>query len=139
MLNLIPSWAVHYEQFWNSVKRRNLWFIQLRYAAALMLLAFLFGTRYILSLTLTSTQFSATISITILILLYNIAIHFFRKRVKMVNEGFNHLHLSLLQMVLDLAALTLLIYFLGTLENPLYMFYIFHMIIGSLILPGSLI
>lgn len=39
-------------------------------------------------------------------------------------------------MVLDLIALLLLVYFTGGIESPLYMFFVFHMIIGSLILPG---
>jgi signal transduction histidine kinase len=38
--------------------------------------------------------------------------------------------------VLDLIALLLLIYFTGGIESPLYMLFVFHMIIGSLILPG---
>jgi len=42
-------------------------------------------------------------------------------------------------MLLDLSALMLLVYVTGTIETPLYMLFVFHMIIGSLILPQKVI
>jgi signal transduction histidine kinase len=42
-------------------------------------------------------------------------------------------------MVLDLIALLLLVYFTGGIESPLYMLFVFLVIIGSLILPGTLV
>jgi signal transduction histidine kinase len=138
MISLIPSWAIHNEEFWNAIKKRNLWFIKLRYGAVVLLTFLLVGLEFILKLPLSGIQLYAIIIITILILFYNIIIQFARPLVK--TEGrFNNLHLSLIQMILDLIALTLLIHYTGGIENPLYMFYIFHMIIGSLILPGVVI
>ena len=29
MFNLVPAWAKHYEEFWLTIRRRNLWFIKL--------------------------------------------------------------------------------------------------------------
>ena len=138
MISLTPSWAKHYEQFWNSVKTRNLWFIELRYAAVALLVILLLAFELVFDFPLSGTQLQAISFITLSILFYNLIIHKYRKTV--TPEGkFNNLHLSLFQMGLDLAALTLLIYFTGGIENPLYMFYIFHMIIGSMILPGAVI
>jgi len=42
-------------------------------------------------------------------------------------------------MVLDLYSLTMLVYYTGTIETPLYMLFVFHVIIGSFILPGFII
>jgi len=49
------------------------------------------------------------------------------------------MHLSLLQMLADLTSLMLMVYFTGLIESPIYAFFIFHMVIGSLILPGIII
>jgi signal transduction histidine kinase len=138
MISLIPSWAINNEEFWNAIRRRNLLFIKLRYGAVVLLTLLLIGLEFILKLPLTKAQLSAIIIITILILFYNIILNIIRPFIG--HEGkFNNLHLSLIQMILDLSALTLLIHYTGGIENPLYMFYIFHMIIGSLILPGAVI
>ena len=138
MISLIPAWAKQDEEFWNAIKKRNLWFIKLRYGAVALLSFFLVSLEFLLKLKLTPVQLSAIIIITVCILFYNIIIHWVRPNIK--PEGkINNLHLSLLQMIFDLIALTLLIHYTGGIENPLFMFYIFHMIIGSLILPGVVI
>jgi signal transduction histidine kinase len=49
------------------------------------------------------------------------------------------MHLSLVQMIIDFTFLLFLVYYTGTIDSPLYVFFIFHTIIGSLILPGYLI
>ena len=138
MISLIPAWAKQDEEFWNAIKKRNLWFIKLRYGAVALLSFFLVSLEFLLKLKLTPVQLSAIIIITVCILFYNIILHWVRPNIK--PEGkINNLHLSLLQMIFDLIALTLLIHYTGGIENPLFMFYIFHMIIGSLILPGVVI
>ncbi|RJP61062.1 MAG: sensor histidine kinase [Ignavibacteriales bacterium] len=138
MITLIPAWAQHHEEFWNAIRRRNLWFIKLRYAAVIMLLFLLVGIEFVLELPLTKIQITAIVFIMLSILGYNLVIHWLRKFVT-PQTSFNNLHLSLLMMILDLVSLTSLIHYSGGIENPLYMFYIFHMIIGSLILPGIVI
>ncbi len=47
------------------------------------------------------------------------------------------MHFALIQICTDFIALLLFIYFTGGVETPLYFFFIFHAIIGSLLLPGS--
>ena len=139
MIALVPSWAHNYNEFWEAIKARNLWFIKLRYAAVLMLIGFRILPELFSAVQFSPTQKSAIELITVTIFIYNILFHYSRKFLQPVPKKFNPLHLSLLQIIFDLAALTLLLYFTGDIENPLFMFYIFHMIIGSLILPGNVI
>ncbi|MCB0743849.1 MAG: HAMP domain-containing histidine kinase [Ignavibacteriae bacterium] len=139
MIKLVPDWAYNYEEYWQSIKNRNYWFIQIRYAAFIMLVAMFLIAIYIFELRLTNVQINWFIVISISILFYNIILHLFCNKIKITPNKFNALHFSLVQMVLDLIALTLIVYFSGSIETPLYMLYIFHMIIGSLILPGRVI
>ena len=139
MLNLVPDWAQHYGEFWRAIRIRNLWLIKLRYFAALILLGFLVTGEYLLGFNMSGGQITAIAIIALSILTYNVFIQSMRKYVSVNADAFNALHLSLIQMALDLTALMILVYFTGTLESPLYMFFIFHMIIGSLILPGYIV
>jgi len=139
MINLVPSWAHNYDAFWDAIKKRNLWFIKLRYGAVVLLSLFLISSDFMLGVKFTNQQVFALTAINLSILLYNISFHIYRRKLKTIPGQFNPLHFSLLQMILDLCALYLLVYFTGTIESPLYMLFIFHVIIGSLILPGSVI
>ncbi len=139
MLNLVPAWAKHYEEFWLTIRRRNLWFIKLRYAAVIMLFLFMFLSEYFLGISFSVLQHKSIIIVTISILIYNLVFHFIRQYLKHDADKFNPLHLSVLQMIFDLIALMLIVYFTGSVESPLLLFFVFHMIIGSLILPGFVI
>lgn len=139
MLNLVPSWAHHYEEFWMTIRKRNLWFIKLRYGAVLMLLILIFFPKYFLNIELSATQHNALIIITFSILIYNGLLHLVRRFLKHDAHRFNPLHLSILQMIFDLVALLLVVYYTGSVESPLVLFFVIHMIVGSLILPGFLI
>jgi signal transduction histidine kinase len=139
MISLVPAWARHYDAFWDTIIKRNLWFIKLRYGAVAILTALLLLARFVLGVRYSEIQITALITITLSILFYNILLHWVRRYIKSEPDKFNPLHFSLVQMVLDLYALTLLVYYTGTIESPLYMLYVFHMIIGSLILPGFVI
>ncbi|MBS3944772.1 MAG: HAMP domain-containing histidine kinase [Melioribacter sp.] len=139
MIPLIPEWAHHYGEFWRAIRVRNLWFIKLRYLASVMLFAFTIAGQFIFQFRLTSIQFTALLIISAFILLYNIIIQRSRKYVGCIPDKFNCLHLSLIQMALDLFSLMFVVYYTGLIESPLHLFFIFHMIIGSLILPGYLV
>lgn len=139
MFNLVPAWAKHYEEFWLTIRRRNLWFIKLRYAAVLMLFFFIVFSKYFLGITLDDEQQTAIVAITASILIYNITFHYIRRFVKHDADNFNPLHMSILQMVSDTIALMLIVYFTGSVESPLLLFFVIHMIVGSLILPGYVI
>jgi signal transduction histidine kinase len=136
MISLIPSWAHNYNEFWDAIRRRNLWFIQMRYWAFLMLMGILLFSYLVLKIEYSSIQLIACLIISTSIFIYNGILHYVRRYLKCEPGAFNPLHFSLLQMVLDLIALLLLVYFTGGIESPLYMLFVFHMIIGSLILPG---
>jgi len=139
MFNLVPVWAKHYEEFWLTIRRRNLWFIKLRYGAVFMLLIFIFFPKYFLGINLADDQQTALLFITISILIYNGTLHFIRQFLKHDANSFNPLHLSILQMVFDLIALMLVVYYTGSVESPILLFFVIHMIVGSLILPGFVI
>ncbi|GAB4289214.1 MAG: hypothetical protein Kow0098_07030 [Ignavibacteriaceae bacterium] len=139
MLRLIPEWAHHYQAFWDAIRNRNLWLIKLRYGAVLMLALALFAAIYLVGFEFSDKQLAAVIIIIFSILLYNIFLHYVRRYLKCEADKFNPLHFSVVQMVLDLVTLTLLTYYTGGVETPLAMLFIFHMIVGSLILPGFVI
>ena len=139
MISFVPEWALEQPEFWDAIRRRNLWFIKLRYSVVVMLCIFLFFSIFLFRIKFTETQLIAVFAITASILIYNIILHRLRKYIKLEVHSFNPLYLSLLQMILDLFSLLLLVYFTGGIESPLYMLFVFHMIIGSLILPGVII
>ncbi|MFA5803628.1 MAG: HAMP domain-containing sensor histidine kinase [Melioribacteraceae bacterium] len=139
MLPLIPEWAHHYGEFWRAIRVRNLWFIRLRYFAALILCGFFLIGEFLLDLNFSEEQIIAILSISFLILIYNIVIHSTRNYAGSEPNKFNCLHLSLIQMILDLTVLMVLVYYTGLIESPLYLFFVFHMIIGSMVLPGYIV
>lgn len=137
--NLVPEWAHHYDEFWQAIRRRNLWLIKLRYGAVLLLLVFINFVQFVLRFDLSSYQFNALLSLSAVVLLYNIFLHWLRRFLKPQPYGFNPLHLSLLQMLFDLAAVVFLFRFTGGAETPICFISVFHIVIGSLILPGFVI
>lgn len=139
MMNLVPQWALEHKEFWDAIRKRNLWFIRLRYGVVILLIAFIILSFSLFKFELTAVQLTFVIIITISIFVYNVVLHYLRGFVKFDIESFNPLSLSLLQMVLDLLSLSLLVYYTGGIESPLYMLFVFHMIIGSLILPGAVV
>ena len=139
MIRLAPSWVGQYAEFWRAIRVRNLWFIRLRYVAVLILLGFLASGETLFSFELTSNEISIILIISLITLIYNIVFHLTKDLVGNTPGKFNSLHFSLIQIVLDLTVLMTLVYFTGMNYSPLYMFFIFHMIIGSLILPEAVI
>ncbi len=136
MIKLVPNWIDTNEEFWQSLKRRNLFFIKLRFVAILMLIAFNYLYETLVDIELSEFQHNVIGFISLILLIYNLSIFAIRKKIKNIRGSFNPLHLSLVQILVDLTMLTLLINYTGGIESPLYLFYIFHLIIGSLILPG---
>ncbi len=139
MIRLVPAWMEKSEEFWKAIKRRNLFFIKLRYIAVIMLLLFNYVLEYVIDLYFTDEQHQNILFIALFLLSYNLLFHFSRKFLKNIPMTFNPLYLSLLQIVIDLTTLLILVYITGGIESPLKLFLIFHIIIGSLILPGYVI
>jgi len=141
MLNLIPEHTYDYKELWILIRKRNGWLVNLRYFAFLFLLFFLVVSKYFFKLEYTDEQFYVLIAITFCILIYNLLIFYISKSeiVKDKPVGVNPIVISLIQIQLDLLMLGLIVYFTGGIESPFYIFYIFHMIIGSMILPGYVV
>jgi signal transduction histidine kinase len=138
---LIPE-RIQYDQFWIELKKRNRWLIMLRYAAVVMQISLII-LFYLLDYLIPIFEINTLPLwiITIVILGYNIIFH--RISVAMPElyqsqKKFHSLHLSLLQIILDIIALMLFIYFTGGVESPIFFFYIFHVIIGSLFLTDRI-
>ncbi|MGA2296278.1 MAG: hypothetical protein ABSG15_01880, partial [FCB group bacterium] len=141
IFTLAPE-RVQFEQFWIEIKKRNRWLILLRYITFGILTIFIIGI--IILQYVTKNIYINTLPlcfIDISILLYNIAFHRVWHLMPKLEERFkvNNLHLSLIQIIFDLIALSALIYYTGGIETPLYAFFIFQVIIGSLFLPGIII
>lgn len=139
MLNMVPDWAREQKEFWEAIRRRNLWFIKLRYGFVAVLFIFVLLSVTIFKIEFSQTQLFAILAITTSIFIYNVIIHRIRKYVKLDANRFNPIYLSVIQMLLDLIVLLLLVYFTGGIESPLYILFVFHMMIGSLILPGAVV
>lgn len=139
MIKLVPKWAYHYDEFWNAIKVRNLWLIKLRYFFVTALVLFFLLGEFIFDFAFSIKQAFILFLIIFSILAYNLILHKVRNFVGTVPGKFNRLHLSLLQITLDLTALMILVYYTGLIHSPLYIFFVFHTIIGSLILPANII
>lgn len=139
ILSLAPEWAIHYKEFWETVKTRNLWFIRLRFLAVMLLIGYILSTNIILEFKYTNEQFIVLFGSALFLLAYNLIFSGIWEKIEAVSSGFNVLHFSLLQMIQDLLTLFVLVYYTGGPESPIRMMFIFHMIIGSLILPGRVI
>jgi signal transduction histidine kinase len=140
-LNLIPKHTYDFNQLWDLIRRRNFWLIKLRYIAVFSLLIFIYAGNYILNFRLTTVQFIVLNTIVLIMFTANVLYLSLIKSslIKDSPNSFNPLFVSLLQIVVDLFLLGVLTYFTGGIESPINFFYVFHMIIGSMILPGYVI
>ncbi len=135
---LNPSWTHKYEAYWNSIHKYNRWFIQLRFGAAVGLIALTLFTFLTDFFHLSAVQFTVVLLTGIFIIAYNVFFKILSSR-SLKGDKFNEIEFSLFQIILDLMSLNIIIYFTGGIETPFILFYIFHMIIGSLILPVKLV
>jgi signal transduction histidine kinase len=75
------------------------------------------------------------------IALYNLQFTFYARTLRLGQAGILRLRqatrFAYVQIILDLAALTALLYFSGGVENPMIFFFVFHTIIASILLPRN--
>jgi signal transduction histidine kinase len=149
IFTLIPD-RCKFDTFWVEVRKRNRWLIILRYFAIFMLASLTAGIEW-LKATRNNIDFDTNPLwlIAFSILVYNILFHYlwnylsikrnwnYKTKITYPRRGFHSLHFSLIQICIDFIALMLFIYFTGGVETPLFGFFIFHVIIGSMLLPGS--
>lgn len=131
-LNIIPQ----YTEYNDSLHRYNKWFIKLRWFAISALIFYWLLLKYLPIVNLSQTQSFVIIISAITILVYNF---YFLQTYKKNNFVNTPLKFSILQILLDLIVLSIIVYYSGGIEAPIFMFYIFHMIIASLILPTKLV
>ncbi len=142
MLSLIPE-NLRTRKFRESINKRNIWLIYLRYGAVIMLtalsLVFTVMPNFYGKIQLDTSYLWA---VTILIFIYNIFFHIYQKsdrKSTSKNPQVAEMLFAITQIIFDLISLLVFIYFTGGVETPLYAFFIFHIIIGSLFLSRFLI
>jgi len=114
--------------------RRNKWLIRLRWGAILGLLAGILLLVVIdLGPTLSIRWMGIIAAVLIALNLIYIGLAFTKKQLSMARL----VTLLNVQMVMDLLVLTFLIYLTGSEESPLSFFYVFHIILASIIFPGG--
>lgn len=141
MLNFIPPNTIDFEQLWSLISSRNRWFIQLRFIIVAGFAIFVIFSQYFFGINFTDEQLWAYALIAVSLFVLNIVFSYMDNSgfVKNSEYGFNQLHFAFNQIIIDLLAIALISYYSGGIESPFYMFFVFHMIIGSLILPGYIV
>lgn len=141
MLNFIPPNTIDFEQLWSLISSRNRWFIKLRFIVVAGFALFVIFTKQFFGIEFTSEQLWAYTIIALSLFVLNIGFSYMDNSGFVQNSeyGFNQLHFAFNQIIIDLLAIALISYYSGGIESPFYMFFVFHMIIGSLILPGYIV
>lgn len=123
------------------ISQRNRLFINIRFVVVASMIVFLLVMEFIFKIGFSSEQLVKISFIVLVLLLVNFVYLYFFKRgyVRNDTEGFNQLHFAFNQIAVDLLAIIVINYYTGGVESPFYMFFVFHMIIGSMILPGFVI
>jgi signal transduction histidine kinase len=121
-----------------ELRARNVWLIRMRWLAAVVLAAATTVARYLLHLLIASGVLYAG---AVFLLVYN-AVFFLLARGRLKAEHVDRelsaaRILATLQMVIDLVVLTVMLHYSGGVENPFFLYFIFHMIIGSILLGRS--
>jgi len=70
-MKLLPKSAHAYDEYWQSIRLYNIWFVKLRWFAAAALLVYWFAIEYIFGFKLLPVQSLIMISNSFLILAYN--------------------------------------------------------------------
>ena len=141
MLNFVPSHTIDFEQLWTLISTRNKWLINVRYYVVVSFALFVLFMQHIFNIGFTSEQLWTFTIISAALFLINILYNYIVTSgiVKNDSEGFNQLHFAFNQIVVDLLAIALITYYTGGIESPFYLFFVFHMIIGSMILPNYVV
>ena len=116
----------------NELKKRIKWFIKLRWFAVIGLFIVITLSYFLLKIDI---QLYSLYIVNGILLLYNTIFYLsYKRKIELLVKNFNSV--ANLQISLDLIILTVLLYFSGDLENPFISFYIFHMVIASILLTN---
>ena len=123
------------------ISSRNRWFIQLRFIVTASFAAFVLVMEFLFDIHYTEEQIWAYTIITFFLLVINMLYSYIENSGLVKNDvvGFNQLHFAFNQIIIDLLVIAVISYYSGGIESPFYLFFVFHMIIGSLILPGYIV
>jgi signal transduction histidine kinase len=120
-----------------DLKGKIRWLITLRWLAAAGLALVITGARVVLHLPVPLLPLYAG---NILLVVYNTLCHVFNRRLQRQIDSPDWIHrahgLANVQVFVDLSLLTYLLFFSGGLENPFVFYYIFHMILSSILLTN---
>lgn len=112
--------------------KNTIWLSQLRWIAILGLFSFI-AFAYLSDAV--NTNYTALFLIAFLLIGENIFAIILLKYINRKKLGLKTLLFNIhFQIIGDLFLLTLIVYFTGGIENPLYLFYLFHMVIASVML-----
>ena len=120
-----------------DLKGKIRWLIGLRWIAALGLFAAITATRFLLEIPLPLAPLYAG---NLFLFVYNAACHLGNRTLRKGVDSAGWLPkahlLANVQISVDLAVLTYLLYFSGGMDNPFMLYYIFHVIISSILLTN---
>ena len=117
------------------LKERVDWLIQMRWCFVVGVLALIVVADQLIP---DSLSVPVLMAVTASIALYNGAFRWYAGRLKQTESPdleHRYWRFTHAQIVLDLLALTVLLHFTGGVENPFYLFYIFHITTASILLP----
>ncbi len=108
------------------------WSIRLRWIAVLGYLAATFFAKYSLTIKVPYDKIWMLLGVVALVNLGFFMMARLLKELSFVGELIIlHIHI-----IFDLLMLTLILHYSGGIENPVYLFYVFHVVISSIIFPG---
>ena len=133
----IPEWNRKNDSLWEMILIKNSWFVKLRYFAVLFMLLFILLGKSGLVFQLRGFQSVSLLGIALLALLYNLLFQNRLDKIRETKTCESIFNLSFVQICADLIILFLIIHLTGGIESPFAIFFIFHLIIGSIILPRT--
>jgi len=113
----------------NSLRRKNLWLVNLRWASSIALSIFILA---LFIFKFEEYQYCALIGIVIILLVFNSFLLFYLKKHDpkyLTTEEY----FVLAQIIIDYILLTVLVHFTGGIDSPFLLIYLFHIIIASVI------
>ncbi len=119
----------------SELKERLRWLITLRWIAAIAVFFAITITFYVLKIQIPLAPLYIGNS---LLFIYNTLFFFYYKKLRSITEDRLFIKIATrfanIQIAIDLVMLTYLIHFIGGIENPFIFYFIFHMVIASILL-----
>jgi signal transduction histidine kinase len=141
MLNLIPAHTKDFDYLYRLVSDRNKWFIKLRYGAVIMLTIFFLYLQFFNEDKGSEFQNTGILVCMLIVLGYNLFFDLQTRKLEKQSDAnvSEAMRTAFVQIVCDLLTLLALVYVTGLLESPFSLFFVFHAIIASMILPGRIV